>query len=273
VSLLWAIVPVKPLNQAKSRLAPALDGEQRAYLALAMLRRVVTLLVEAPEVLGVLVVSRDPRALAEARDLGAHTVQESGAPALNPAIARATQVARAMGAATTLVMPADLPLLSLADLRGIVDLACDALRSVVIAPDRHETGTNALLTCPPGVIQYTFVLESFKRHLALAEDAGVAAHVWRSPTLALVLDQYPRSERGRRISRIAEAAAREAGMDVIPTEGYYEKYGDGEVQLHVSRWEGHPNELANEIFTQMLASHLGLLEAESGGPSDSELRD
>lgn len=76
------------------------------------------------------------------------------------------------------------------------------------------------------------------------------------PTVAMVLDQYPQNERGYRIAKIAEAAALAAGMEVVPTEEYYSLYRDGSVKLHVSRWEGHPNETAHRIFAEMLANAL-----------------
>jgi hypothetical protein len=70
------------------------------------------------------------------------------------------------------------------------------------------------------------------------------------PVIAMVLDQFPDwNGKGGRLTRIAEAAARRAGMDVIATEPYYGKYA-GQV-LTVSRWEGHPNEWAHEIFARM----------------------
>jgi len=75
------------------------------------------------------------------------------------------------------------------------------------------------------------------------------------PIVAMVLDQYPDwNGRGRRLTRMAEAAARRAGMDVIATEPYYRKYNGH--QFAVSPWEGHPNEWANEIFALMLYRHL-----------------
>jgi hypothetical protein len=73
--------------------------------------------------------------------------------------------------------------------------------------------------------------------------------------LAMVVDQYPEyGGRGYRISRVAEAALARAGAVVIPTEDYYRRY-DGQ-SLFVSRWEGHPNEVANYIWANMIAERL-----------------
>jgi len=91
---LWAIVPVKPLRRGKSRLAPVLSEEDRAELNQRLLLRTVDLLKQIPEVIDVLVVSRDSQALSLARDHGARTLQEDGKPLLNDALKRATIVAR-----------------------------------------------------------------------------------------------------------------------------------------------------------------------------------
>jgi 2-phospho-L-lactate guanylyltransferase len=90
----WAIVPVKPLSRAKSRLSEALLPEQREQLATELLARTVRLLVPLTQIRGVLVISRDTKALALVRELGANTVQESGAPELNNALLRAPRTFR-----------------------------------------------------------------------------------------------------------------------------------------------------------------------------------
>lgn len=183
----WAIVPVKPFNRAKSRLAGALVPEQREMLAASLLERTVQLLLPLPQVQGVLVISRDTKALSMARDLGAQTVQESGAPELNSALYRATRALRVWRADAVLVVPADLPLLAKED----VQMVCHLGRyqgSVVIAPDRHEHGTNLLLVRPPGLIPYSFGVESFVTHQQLARDAGASVLIYRSERVSLDLD-------------------------------------------------------------------------------------
>lgn len=183
----WAIVPVKPLCRAKSRLADELSPEQREQLAVALLEQTVRLLTPLPQIQGVLVISRDTRALALVRDLGAQTVQESGAPELNKALLRATQVIKAWGTSAALVVPADLPLLAAGDVVTVIELG-HHLNSVVIAPDRHEQGTNLLFIRPPGLIPYWFGENSFAEHQRLAHEAHAALHVYRSERLALDLD-------------------------------------------------------------------------------------
>lgn len=184
---LWAIVPVKPLRHGKSRLAGALNEDQRTELNKALLQHTLETLAELRQVDGVLVISRDPHALKVAHGLGARTVQETGQPQLNMALKRATVVAQVYATRGVLVLPADLPLISKDDILELIQRA-DEAPVVVIAPDRHRRGTNALLISPPGLIEYDFGEDSFQRHCELARQAGARLEIVDLPSLALDLD-------------------------------------------------------------------------------------
>jgi 2-phospho-L-lactate guanylyltransferase (CobY/MobA/RfbA family) len=86
-----------------------------------------------------------------------------------------------------LVLPADLPLISREDAIVLVKRATDP-PVVVIAPDRHQKGTNALLISPAGLIEYDFGEDSFQRHCNLVKKAGVRLEVVNLPSLGLDLD-------------------------------------------------------------------------------------
>ncbi len=184
---LWAIVPVKPLRHGKSRLSPSLSDEEREELNKMLLEHTLRTLTDLKEVEQVLVVSRDSSALAIARELGARTVQEDGAPTLNTALKRATIVAQVYASRGVLVLPADLPLLSREDVLALLERAVDP-PVVVIAPDRHEKGTNALLLSPANLIEYDFGGDSFARHCARARRAGARLEIVKLPSLGLDLD-------------------------------------------------------------------------------------
>jgi len=184
---IWAIVPVKPLRRGKSRLSGALDDSQRADLNRWLLQRTISTLTQLREVEQVLVVSRDSAALALARELGARTVQEDGAPTLNTALRRATVVAQVYATRGVLVIPADLPLLAPSDVVTLIQRSTDP-PVVVIAPDRHRRGTNALLLSPAGIIEFEFGGHSFKRHCNRALKAGARLEIVELPSLGLDLD-------------------------------------------------------------------------------------
>ena len=184
---LWAIVPVKPLRRGKSRLAGALSEEQRANLNEGLLAHTLQTLSELDELEQVLVVSRDPHALTIARNYGARTVREDGQPHLNTALTRATVVAKLYATSSVLVLPVDLPLLTRDDILTLIGRAVDP-PVVVIAPDRHEKGTNALLMSPAGLIEYDFGTGSFQRHCERARTAGARLEIVKLPSLGLDLD-------------------------------------------------------------------------------------
>jgi 2-phospho-L-lactate guanylyltransferase len=184
---LWAIVPVKPLRRGKSRLSGVLSQDERTDLNRRLLAHTIDTLTAIPEIEHVLVISRDPAALALARDHGARTVQENGAPHLNVALTRATIVAKTYTTRGVLIVPADLPLLSPEDVRLMLDRAHKP-PVVVVVPDRHKKGTNALLVCPVGLIDYDFGPGSFDRHCKLAQQAGARLEICELPSLALDVD-------------------------------------------------------------------------------------
>jgi 2-phospho-L-lactate/phosphoenolpyruvate guanylyltransferase len=184
---LWAIVPVKPLKRGKSRLAGILTEEERTQLNQDLLERTLKTLSQLKELDQVLVVSRDPHALTIARNYGAKTVQEDGQPHLNTALTRATVMAQLHSPHGVLVLPADLPLLTPDDVLALIDRAVRP-PVVVIAPDRHRKGTNALLMVPPSLIEYDFGEGSFERHCERARQAGAKLEIVELPSLALDLD-------------------------------------------------------------------------------------
>ncbi len=171
-----------------------LSPEERQQLSETLFRRVLTAVTATPQIAGTLVISRDTRALAIARDMGAHTVQESGAPELNNALMRATQVVGGWRGGAVLILPADLPLITPEDVTGMIELGQETL-TVVIATDEREDGTNAMLIRPPGLFPYAYGEGSFQRHVALAREAGAAVKLYRSERLALDIDMPADLER------------------------------------------------------------------------------
>jgi 2-phospho-L-lactate guanylyltransferase len=184
---LWAIVPVKPLRRGKSRLAGTLSEDERTELNRSLLQNTLKTFADLKEVEEVLVISRDPQALAIARQHGARTVREDGQPELNTALKRATVIAQVYATRGVLILPADLPLVTREDVLALIERTGDP-PAVVIAPDRHGTGTNALLISPAGLIEYDFGENSFQRHCQRALEAGARLEIVNLPTLGLDLD-------------------------------------------------------------------------------------
>jgi 2-phospho-L-lactate/phosphoenolpyruvate guanylyltransferase len=104
---------------------------------------------------------------------------------LNPAFALAQRHAEDAGVSSLLLLPADLPAISVADVMALVNASRAA--GVVLAPDRAEGGTNAMLLSPPSLLQPGFGENSYDRHRRLASVAGVEPTVVRRPGIALVI--------------------------------------------------------------------------------------
>jgi len=184
---LWAIVPVKPLRRGKSRLSGALSLEARTALNHYLLSNTLETLSSVPEIEYSLVVSRDPEALTIAREYGARTLQEQGSPHLNIALTRATMVAISHSVQGVIIVPADLPLISVDDIREVVKKATDP-PVVVITPDRHHLGTNALCIVPPGLIRYEYGPGSFQKHCSQAKKTGARLEICERESIALDID-------------------------------------------------------------------------------------
>jgi 2-phospho-L-lactate guanylyltransferase len=114
-------------------------------------------------------------------------VREVGEPDLNDALAVATQSAHAHRVQAVLIVHADLPRVTPADVERMAAFA-GAAPVVVVAPDRHGRGTNALLCAPPGLIEYRFGEDSYAQHCAQAQAAGARLEICSTPGLALDLD-------------------------------------------------------------------------------------
>ena len=200
---LWAIVPVKPLRRAKSRLARALKANQRAALARSMFARTLDVLSSVDRIAGAVVVSSDLTVQDIARAKKAIPLAESES-GLNAAVSQACEWISARGASAALIVPADLPLVTAADIESMIDLALEPI-CVVIAPDRRDDGTNALLLRPPHVIRPAFGLSSFQAHRDQAVASRLPVHVYRSLTIALDIDRPADLDRYHELAPLLDA--------------------------------------------------------------------
>ncbi len=185
---LWAVVPVKPLDKAKSRLAGAMAPDERVALVQRLLERTLEVLRLVPTVAEIVVATSDPGVADWARRGGYRVVREVGQPDLNDALAVATRTALAHQAEAVLIVHADLPRVTPAELEMMAAFSAEAAPIIVVAPDRHGRGTNALLCAPPGLIEYRFGEDSFAQHCAQAQAAGARLEICSAPGLALDLD-------------------------------------------------------------------------------------
>lgn len=184
--MVYAIVPVKPLHLAKSRLAGVLSPAERRSLVLAMLGDVLLALGAARSVARTGVISGDRDVLELVAGRGSEVLHDR-ADDLNGAVEQAARHCVGLGARALLFMPGDVPLAVPPDIDALA-AALDRPPGVALAPAR-DGGTNALLASPPLVLPFLFGADSLVRYRAAAAGRGVAAHVVRAPSLELDVDQ------------------------------------------------------------------------------------
>lgn len=181
-----AILPVKSFKDAKHRLEPRLEIGPRRLLAEAMFADVLVALRRARQVDRVVVVSTDHRAQQIAGAYGASLLDEDDR-GHNYAAARGISQALEQGIERVLLVPGDCPALDPAEIDELITRPVSS-RSVLIVPDRHGTGTNALLLTPPDSLAPSFGPGSCDRHVHDARSVGVPYEVVDVPTLALDVD-------------------------------------------------------------------------------------
>ena len=165
---LWVIVPVKPLRRSKSKLTNVLSEDERTLLNFQMYENTLKVLKEIKIPHQVLVVSKDSSVLSVARSYNAKTLQEDGESGLNLALKKAIQVIKAYNAQSILILPADLPFINKEDLEGVMNFHPDG-SFMLISPDRKLSGTNLLFLTPPDLIDFSFGMGSFERHVRQAQ--------------------------------------------------------------------------------------------------------
>ena len=194
--IVWAVVPLKSPDAAKSRLGVGLDAGARRRLVFAMARQVVRTLVRTPGIAGVAVVTASPEIAASVEQESVVVIREERDAGMAEACRSA--VAHLSASADSLLMiSGDIPLICTEAIAALVDLG-RRTPLVAIVPDRRRSGTNALLCAPPGVISPCFGADSFQHHLAAARSQGVELRIVESDVLSLDIDDLEDLEELRR---------------------------------------------------------------------------
>jgi 2-phospho-L-lactate/phosphoenolpyruvate guanylyltransferase len=182
-----AILPIKSFGAAKQRLAGQLGIGARQALVQAMFQDVLAALRDVEGLDAVAVVTSNRTARRAARGEGMTVIDDADEAGHNEAAGLGIAYALEHGFERVLLVPGDTPLLSPDELARL--LACgEAGPSLVVVPDRHGAGTNALLIAPPDALAPSFGPGSRERHEQLAAAAGVACRVDDVPSLATDVD-------------------------------------------------------------------------------------
>jgi 2-phospho-L-lactate guanylyltransferase len=177
-----AVVPLKNLKLAKSRLSNILAEGERQELVLAMFDDVLVSLRESPFIEKIFLVADkyfnpivDVQMITEIKNRG-----------YDEAIIEALKDSRVNQAQAMLILPADLPLVSTDELDTLIrDQENGSIR---IAGARDQDGTNALVMKPPSLLATSFGVGSFERHKKFAKALSVKIEEVNLPGLSFDVD-------------------------------------------------------------------------------------
>jgi 2-phospho-L-lactate guanylyltransferase len=178
----WALIPLKARAHGKRRLAAVLGEAARMALVTRMFGHVLTALRDCAELEGIAVLTPDGDALPP----DVLHLHDDGAE-LNQALSAALASLSARGVSRAVVIAADLPRLTAAEVTALV--AASAASGIALAPDRHGTGTNALALALPSSLPLQFGVGSFERHLEAAARLVRSPGIVRLPGLACDVDE------------------------------------------------------------------------------------
>jgi 2-phospho-L-lactate guanylyltransferase len=184
VSKDWAVIPVKGLNESKTRLSSFLGPKRRLFVE-ALLHDVLSSVIASNEFDAVLVVSSDEALAAEARKRKVSFLKQTFA-GLNRAVDEANRHAIHEQASSVTTVLGDIPLVKPEDFRELMDIRGSRHR-VVMAPSM-KGGTNILLNSPPGVIPPNYGRWSYSKHLRKAQSLGVDAYSISNPRVSFDID-------------------------------------------------------------------------------------
>ena len=180
------LIPFKSLATAKQRLAPVLDQRQRSQLAEAMLRDVMTAAAGITDRLDVALVTSDLRAQAMAKEFGFAMIHDARNESETAAIELATAWCEEQRYDTTMVIPADIPLITSDELRGVLDAAPD--EGAVFVPAYDRRGSNCILRRPASIIPLRFGNDSFLPHCEAMRKTGKELVLLEMPGIGLDID-------------------------------------------------------------------------------------
>jgi 2-phospho-L-lactate/phosphoenolpyruvate guanylyltransferase len=180
------LIPVKNLASAKQRLAAVLDQLSRTELAQAMLHDVVEAVSGVPNRPPCALVTGDTFAVELARRYDFEVIADPDNPGETAAIEIATSLCVARQINSTLVIPADVPLVQPHELEQILVNA--PREGSLLVPAADGRGTNAVFRRPANLFPLRFGNDSFKPHLAAARATRKPCTVLKFPGIGLDVD-------------------------------------------------------------------------------------
>lgn len=185
-----ALLPLKDLVAAKTRLGGLMGPSERRALARAMARDVLSVLTAHPRISSVTLVSDDPEAPLLAATHGASfcAERELGRQGLNGVLAAASDRLLDGTSEALVVLHGDLPLLTTEDITTVL-LEQQVSGGLVIGCDQAGTGTNLLAFTAASRPRYQFGPDSCASHQRFARAAGIPVRILQRLGIGLDVDE------------------------------------------------------------------------------------
>jgi 2-phospho-L-lactate guanylyltransferase len=181
------LLPIKDLCQAKQRLAPLLNPEERFGLAQAMLGDTIRAVRGVRRADRIFVVTNYGPPMQAAKENGWELLREEQQISESVSVDAASRKCADCGVTSLLRLPLDVPLLQSSDIDELLAVDCGS-PGLVIVPSRDGTGTNAILRTPPALFPSHFGTGSFAKHCAEAQRTGAQIVIRRNPRLEMDVD-------------------------------------------------------------------------------------
>ncbi|MGE0243176.1 MAG: 2-phospho-L-lactate guanylyltransferase [Nitrososphaeraceae archaeon] len=167
-----AVIPVKNLYSAKSRLSPFLTLQQRRNLALILLNATIKTVKSSRFISDIIVVSSDDTIENFSFENSLKFIKDADN-GVNNAVILADRYCIENEIDANIVIPNDLPFLSFKSIDQICVISEKYSKCIIICPSKRFDGTNILLRKPPGVIKTFYDNDSYANHLKEARKLNI----------------------------------------------------------------------------------------------------
>jgi 2-phospho-L-lactate guanylyltransferase len=207
------LIPIKDPANAKSRLSGLLSQEERRVLAWAMFEDVAKAITEAVKPESVAIASNYQPAISFARARGWNVLLEESQQSESASVDWASRILESLGFETVMRLPADIPLVTAADIDALLSIDLNA-PSAVLVPSRDGTGTNAILRNPPSLFPSRFGPDSLALHRLEASRVGTECLIVENDRIALDIDEPADIDRFLQLGEDSSAYRLLQGMDL-----------------------------------------------------------
>ena len=185
---MWAVVPIKKIQDAKHRLHSVLSPSERVDLSLNMLEDVLSTLKSIPELERVVVATVCPTVSEIAGKYGVYIFSTNPDKSLSAAVSKVASSIEANGGSGMLMLPSDIPLVTAEEIKTVLELHASP-PSMTIVPSRDEQGSNCIALSPPTAATLKFGSNSYFPHLETARNLGLVLKNPKLPGIGLDIDK------------------------------------------------------------------------------------